>query len=69
MKTRIELLNGVELEGELRCFNQCCATIRVKELDEQTLLRLYETETTVTDFYDEWSLCIPKKEIMIFQII
>lgn len=64
MKARIELQNNVVLAGELSMMCAYTITIRVNNIDVETLKRLYTMKVSVTKLSDFWSLCVDRDDIV-----
>jgi hypothetical protein len=64
MKARIELQNNVVLTGELSIMCPYTITIRVNNINVETMRQLYAMKLSVTKLSNFWSLCIDRDAIV-----
>ena len=64
MKTRIELQNNAVLSGNLSMMNEYTITIRVNNIDANTMQQLYAQRISVTKLSNNWSVCVDRNKIV-----
>lgn len=64
MKARIELQNNVVLTGELSIMHSYTITIRVNNIDANTMRQLYSQKISVSKLCTCWSVCVCRDNIV-----
>lgn len=64
MKARIELQSNVVLAGEISIMSEYAITIRVSNIDANTMQQLYTQKISVTKLCNCWSVCADRDKIV-----
>lgn len=64
MKARIELQNCVVITGEISMMGGYTITIRVSNIDANTMQQLYSQKISVSKLCTCWSVCVCRNKIV-----